>query len=483
MTDILLMILIVLLLIVFVLLLMVFLNQRQLQKTPHQDVNIPLLLEEQRRVNLLDFQQAVKTQNDEINRLKDVVTSSMSEAQKLNQKDLYNFLEETKGKLQQLQLNFNKETADVKTQNITSIKDLIGQTNKELEALKTKILSDIHDTTQKNNQNLNQQNLKTQEQITTQIQTLKDQVQQSLMQGFEKNEKSMQEFIEKTALLEASTRQMDDLKKEIQKFNHLLSNAKTRGNFGEDVLEQIFLAILGKQGEGLIYRTQVNFTKEFGVKAQKDENGLVKETIVDFLYNVSTTHGNVPLSIDAKFPYDNYVPLLDETLSVEAREEAKKKFKRDVEARITEVTKYIIPGKTAPYAVMFVPAEAVFIDIFKEFPTIVEKARAQRIIIASPSLIVTILHILQFILKDYQLRNNADKILDLIDDIAKQFNAYQDRWADLKKQIENLNNSASKIDITVKKLTQGFDQANEYIAQRAPTVPKELDLTSEDKNK
>ncbi len=479
MTDILLMILIVLLLIVFVLLVLVFLNQRQLPKTPHQDVNIPLLLEEQRRVNLMDFQQAVKAQNEEINRLKDGVTLSMNEAQKLNQKDLYNFLEETKGKLQQLQLNFNKETADVKTQNITSIKDLIGQTNKELEALKTKILSDIHDTTLKNNQNLNQQNEKTQEKITNQIQTLKDQVQQSLMQGFEKNEKSMQEFIEKTALLEASTRQMDDLKKEIQKFNHLLSNAKTRGNFGEDVLEQIFVAILGKQGEGLIYRTQVNFTKEFNVKAQKDEAGQTKDAIVDFLYNVSTAHGNVPLSIDAKFPYDNYVPLLDESLTDEMRGETKKRFKRDVEQRIKEVAQYIIPGKTAPYAVMFVPAEAVFIDLYKEFPTVIEKARAQRIIIASPSLIVTILHILQFILKDYQLRNNADKILDLIDDIAKQFNAYQDRWATLKKQIEGLTDSASKIDITVKKLTQGFTEANTYIAERTNPNPQEIDITKE----
>ena len=479
MTELLLIIAIVLVLTLLILLLIMFFNQIKPRKGVNDDTNVELLLEKQRRLNLNDFQLAVKTQNDEINRLKEAVTASMVDAQKLNQGDLFKFLEETKTKLTDLQSNFNKETSDVKTQNLGSIKDLMAQTTKDLEALKTKILSDINETTLKNNQLLNTQNIKTQEQITDQIQKLKDQVQQSLMQGFEKNEKSMQDFIEKTALLEASTRQMDDLKKEIQKFNHLLSNAKTRGNFGEDVLEQIFVAILGKQGEGLIYRTQVNFTKEFNVKAQKDESGQTKDAIVDFLYNVSTAHGNVPLSIDAKFPYDNYVPLLDESLTDEMREETKKKFKRDVEQRIKEVAQYIIPGKTAPYAVMFVPAEAVFIDLYKEFPTVIEKARAQRIIIASPSLIVTILHILQFILKDYQLRNNADKILDLIDDIAKQFNAYQDRWATLKKQIEGLTDSASKIDITVKKLTQGFTEANTYIAERTNPNPQEIDITKE----
>ena len=479
MTELLLIFAIVLLLLLLLLLLIMFFNQMKHRKGLSDETNVELLLEKQRRLNLNDFQLAVKTQNDEINRLKEAVTASMVDAQKLNQGDLFKFLEETKTKLTDLQSNFNKETSDVKTQNLGSIKDLMAQTTKDLEALKTKILSDINETTLKNNQLLNTQNIKTQEQITDQIQKLKDQVQQSLMQGFEKNEKSMQDFIEKTALLEASTRQMDDLKKEIQKFNHLLSNAKTRGNFGEDVLEQIFVAILGKQGEGLIYRTQVNFTKEFNVKAQKDESGQTKDAIVDFLYNVSTAHGNVPLSIDAKFPYDNYVPLLDESLTDEMREETKKKFKRDVEQRIKEVAQYIIPGKTAPYAVMFVPAEAVFIDLYKEFPTVIEKARAQRIIIASPSLIVTILHILQFILKDYQLRNNADKILDLIDDIAKQFNAYQDRWATLKKQIEGLTDSASKIDITVKKLTQGFTEANTYIAERTNPNPQEIDITKE----
>lgn len=478
MTDILLIIVLVALSITIVLLIVLLLLSKG-KSSPLPDSQIRWMMEEQRRTQLSDFQSAIKAQNDEINRLKETVTASMVEAQKLNQSDLYKFLEETKTKLTDLQGNFNKETAEVKTQNISSIKDLMAQTTQSLDVLKTKILSDINETTLKNNQLLNSQNIKTQEQITDQIQKLKDQVQQSLMQGFEKNEKSMQDFIEKTALLEASTRQMDDLKKEIQKFNHLLSNAKTRGNFGEDVLEQIFVAILGKQGEGLVYRTQVNFTKEFNVKAQKDESGQVKDAVVDFLYNVATAHGNVPLSIDAKFPYDNYVPLLDESITDEIREETKKKFKRDVEQRIKEVAQYIIPGKTAPYAVMFVPAEAVFIDLYKEFPTVIEKARSQRIIIASPSLIVTILHILQFILKDYQLRNNADKILDLIDDIAKQFNMYQDRWGALKKQIEGLSDSANKIDITVKKLSQDFSEANHFMSERSPSIPTEIDTTKD----
>lgn len=398
--------------------------------------------------------------------LKEAVTNGMLEAQKTNQNDLFKFLEETKGKLNDLQTNFTKQTSIVKEENAESIKNLLSQTTRDLNELKSKILAEINETNAKNNQNVNEQNVKTQEQITTQIQVLKDQVKKSLEDGFEKNEKAMHEFIQKTALIEASTRQMDELRKEINKFNALLSNQKARGNFGEGVLRTILISIFGQPTVNPFYREQVNFTKEFGVQQIKDETGNKSDVIVDFLFNITTDHGVLPLSIDAKFPYTNYVPLLDENTSLELREEAKKKFKKDVKDRIKEVTKYIIEGKTAPYAIMFVPAEAVFIDIFKDFPEVVEEARNQKIIIASPSLIITIVQILQFILKDYHMRNNADQILNLIDAIGDEFRRFSNRWDDHKNRVLKMIDDVKGMDITSKKLIKEFGEAKQLTSNQ-----------------
>jgi DNA recombination protein RmuC len=426
------------------------------------------LLEENRIRSLKDFNESVKSQNTQIDILKQSIVNGMHEAQKTNQGDLYKFLDDTKNKLNELQTNFNKESAEVKEQNVTNIKDLINQTTKDVNELKSKILAEINDVNAKNNQSVNEQNVKTQKQISEQIQILKEQVSKSLEAGFEKNDKAMQDFIQKTALIEASTRQIEELRKEINKFNNILSNQKTRGNFGEDVLENIFLAVFGENAADKFYRTQVNLTKEFGVRQVKDKLGDKSDVIVDFVYDLVTDHGSLPLPIDAKFPYANYLPLIDENISPEARDEARKKFKIDVKMRIKEVTKYIIEGKTAPYAIMFVPAEAVFLDIFKEFPDVVEEARKQKIIIASPSLIITIIQILKFILEDYQRRNNADNILALIDDIGNQFRLFGDRWEKHKNRVLELTEDIKKIDITSGNLIKDFEKAKNYIEEHKP---------------
>lgn len=461
--------LLALLIIISVALLIIFLKKKNdINGNGVSGEEVRRLLEEHRVNTLKDFNDNVRNQNNAIESLKAAITKGMFDAQSTNQKDLYKFLDDTKTKLSELQANFNKESAEVKQQNLGNIKDLIAQTSKDVNELKAKILAEINDVNAKNNQNVNDQNVLTQKRISDQIQTLKEQVAKSLEQGFEKNDKAIQEFIAKTAAIESSTRQIEELRKEISKFNNILSNQKTRGNFGEDVLENIFLAVFGENAAGKFYRTQVNLTKDLGVKPNKDESGEKSDVIVDFVYDLVTDHGVLPLSIDAKFPYANYLPLLDESLSPEAREEAKKKFKVDVKNRIKEVAKYIIEGKTAPYAVMFVPAEAVFLDIFKEFPDVVEDARRQKIIIASPSLIITIIQILKFVLEDYQRRNEAEERLSMIVELENQFRLFAGRWEAHRSRVLSLTEDVKRIDTTSQKIIKDFDIARNLLDEGKP---------------
>ncbi len=454
---------IILLVIILILVVVFYLLNKKRPHTSDGKDNLAKLIEESRIKNIKDIQESVNSQNAEIQVLKEGITNSMAEAQKTNQISLHEFLGKTQEKLTQLQLNFTKESAEVKEQNLTNIKDLLSQTSKDINELKTKIVAEINESNLKNNLNINELNVKTQEKITSQIQILKEQVQKSLEQGFEKNEKAMHDFIEKTASIEASAKQMEDLRNEIARFRDMLSNPKARGNFGEGVLEQILISIFGSSASNHFYRKQVNLTKEFELKKRKDSS----DVIVDFLFNITTKEGSLPLSIDAKFPYANYVPLLDENISEEERELAKKSFQKDLEKRIEEVTKYIFEGKTAPYAIMFIPSEAIFIDIFKEFPGVVEKARKSKVIIASPSLIITIIQILQFILRDYQIRNNTDEILILIENLNRQFDLFFRRWNDHAARVEKLVEDTRLINITTDNLNKVFTETKEMIDARA----------------
>ena len=467
-TDLLLLIAIIILIVL--LLLVIRLMKTKSESAGFDKKELGQLLTDVRVNNLKDTMTSINNQNNEINELKNAVVLSLKDASNLNQSELYKFLSETKTKLDDLQNTFNQASQTSNHLNANSIALLIEKTTKEMNELKTSLISEMNQSNQSSHKQINDQNIQTQAQITNQIKDLRLEVQKSLTDGFIKNDQAIQDFIAKTAAIEASTRQIENLRKEINQFNNILSNQKTRGNFGEDVLEQIFINIFGDQAKGIFYQSQVDLIKTFDLKSDTEH----KNIVVDFMFNITTDNGILPLSIDAKFPYSNYLPLLDENLSIVDRDLAKKKFKVDVKARLKEVKKYIIEGKTAPYAIMFVPAEAVFIDIFKEFPDIIEQARNDRIIIASPSLIVSIIQILQFILKDYRLRSHSDDILRLIDNIGIEFKRFSNRFEEHKKHIDKLNDSLKQLDITSSKLLADFDQAKNFMQDKE--APKNPDL-------
>lgn len=461
----------VLILVVVTLVYLLFIKPKSLGGGLDQK-SIESLIEEGRIKSLRDLTKDIQDQNLQLENLKNEISLKIKEVSQTNQTDLLKFLNETNTKLSELQSNFQKETADVKTSNVKSIGDLIQQTTKEVNELKTKIIEEINTTHKKNTD----ASLETQKIIQKQIDTLKEQVQKSLEDGFEKNDKALRMFLEQMTLVEVATKQIEDLRKEIAKFNEVLSNPKTRGNFGEAILNNIFLAVFGENAAGTFYKTQVNITKEYDLKQVKGEDGQNTDLIADFVFQIQTKDGLLPLIIDSKFPYSNYIPLIEEGYTKEERSEAKKKFEGDVKTQINQITKYIIEDVTAPYAIMFIPAEAIFIDIFKQFPTIVDLAQKNKIILASPSLILTIINVLKFILEDYEKRNRANETLLLINSLSEEFDRFSRRWDDHKKNIAKLQKDVKDIDITSNKIIKGFDEATNVLGH----VPiKEITSSSE----
>ncbi len=451
--------------------LFIILFRKPKSSSHHDQEEIKNLIEEGRIKSIKDLSEDIQKQNLQLQALKNEINVKIGEASKANQDDLLKFLTETQKKLTELQTNFQKETTDAKTQNIKSVNDLIQQTSKEVNELKTKIIKEIDDANKKSST----LNLETQERIQKQIDTLKEQVKKSLEDGFEKNDKALQEFLKQMTLVEASTKQIEDLRKEIEKFNAVLSNPKTRGNFGEAILNNIFTAVFGENAAGIFYETQVNITKKYNLKQRKGRSGETSDLIADFVFNIQTKDDFMPLIIDAKFPYTNYIPLIEDGYSVEEQNEAKKKFEVDVKNQIKSITKYIIEGVTVPYAIMFIPAEAVFLDIFKQFPNIVDLAQKNKIILASPSLILTIINVLKFILEDYERRNRANETLQLIDNISVEFRRFSKRWEDHKKNIARLSEDVRLIDITSNKINKRFDEVTNVLGE-----PPIQEISSED---
>ncbi len=216
-----------------------------------------------------------------------------------------------------------------------------------------------------------------------------------------------------------STKQVFVIAEQLQNLEKVLKNQKQRGNLGEASLELILSNVLPGQ-----YETQYMF---------KDGEK------VDFA--IKTRDGI--LSVDAKFPLENYIRLVDET-DDQRKEIYRKEFKNDVKKRIDETAKYIRPEEgTMPFAFMFIPAEGIYHDLLSNdvgvgvnSRDLIEYAYQQRnVIIASPTTFLAYLQTILFGNQRAKIQETAKDIIKNVAELGKHLNAYQDSHNKLGKSL------------------------------------------------
>ena len=216
-----------------------------------------------------------------------------------------------------------------------------------------------------------------------------------------------------------STKQVFTIAEQLQNLEKVLKNQKQRGNLGEASLELILSNVLPGQ-----YEPQYLF---------KDGEK------VDFA--IKTRDGILP--VDAKFPLENYIRLIDEN-DAERKEQYRKDFKSDVKKRIDETAKYIRPEEgTMPFAFMFIPAEGIYYDLINNDVGIgvnsrdlIEYAYQQKnVIIASPTTFLAYLQTVLFGNQRAKIQETAKDIIKNVSELGKHLNAYQDAHNSLGKSL------------------------------------------------
>ena len=113
--------------------------------------------------------------------------------------------------------------------------------------------------------------------------------------------------------------------------------------------------------------------------------------------------------------------------------------------------KYLIAGETQDTAFMFVPSESIFADIHEHHEGIVQKAHKSRLVIVSPSLLMLSIQVIQALLKDVRMREQAHLI---------------------QTEVMRLMEDLGRLDDRVRKLQTHFGQANGDIDQILTTTGK-----------
>ncbi|MBP3399922.1 MAG: DNA recombination protein RmuC [Erysipelotrichaceae bacterium] len=265
-------------------------------------------------------------------------------------------------------------------------------------------------------------------------------VSDSLMKGFDQTSQSFQSFAEQMARIDEAQKNLKHLSENIISLESILTDKKTRGTFGEIELYSLLENVFGL--EGMRYLKQVKLS-----------NG----AIADCLLKAPSPLGN--LVIDSKFPLENYNRMINASLSLEERKKASLEFRRDVKGHIQAIAdKYLIPGETAEFACMFIPAEAVFAEIVAHFDDLVQFSYQRKVYLVSPT---TMMAYLSAIKAFYLNQERSEKVVQIQHEYAKlskEFERFVQRWQLISKDFEKLNADMRNIDITADKIMRRFQQ-------------------------
>ncbi len=230
--------------------------------------------------------------------------------------------------------------------------------------------------------------------------------------------------------------EMSQIGPDIRRLSEVLASPKARGNFGEEMLENMLSQVLNKNS----YKAQYKFS-----------NG----EIVDMAVFV----GDKILSIDSKFSMENF-RLYKEAKEEDSAENLKKAFLRDIRKRIDEIhKKYILTQEgTFDFALMYIPSEGVFHEALEDMAT-VEYARNKKVYMVSPNTLYHHLQIILIALRGQQVNEVAEKLLHMVSGIQQESDKFGRNLGILANHIKNSANTMGTVANDFTKLQSNIKNA------------------------
>jgi DNA recombination protein RmuC len=249
----------------------------------------------------------------------------------------------------------------------------------------------------------------------------------------ERTHASLRQLHERLAVIDAAQANLTQLSTEMVSLKDILSNKQARGAFGQGRME----AIVRDGLHAAAYEFQATLS-----------NGARPDCCVKL------PESDIRLVIDAKFPLEAFNALKSASGDAEIKA-SEARLRRDVTVHVKAIAeKYLIAGETHETAVMFVPSESVYADLYERFEDVIQKANRARVVIASPNLLMLIIQTLQAIFKDARMREQTGlikvEVVRLLDDVGR----LKDRVLDLQRHFGLANGDLEKLGVSADKITK-----------------------------
>jgi DNA recombination protein RmuC len=254
--------------------------------------------------------------------------------------------------------------------------------------------------------------------LAERIDALNKRLGESLQDSAEKTSKTLGSIGERLTVIDEAQKNISALSGQVVSLKDILSNKQARGAFGQAQMEDIVR-------DGLpptLY--------EFQAKLSNNNRP-------DCVIRIPGA--KALLVIDSKFPLECF-EALKRAATEDERKLALARVRGDVLKHVSDIAeKYLIPGETQTPAIMFVPSESIYADLYDGFSDVIQKAHRAQVIVVSPNILMLAINTIQTVMKDARMREQASLI---------------------QKEVGTLLEDVARLDERVKKLQAHFNQAD-----------------------
>jgi DNA recombination protein RmuC len=267
---------------------------------------------------------------------------------------------------------------------------------------------------------------------------------------------NLQKLHERLAVIDNAQKNITALASEVTSLQGVLANKQSRGAFGQLRMEAIIQDNLPK-GAYQFQHTLSNRTRPDCCVFLPDKR---------------------PMVIDAKFPLEAVTAYRD-AKSDEERKAAAQRLRTDVGRHVADIAgKYLIPGETYEVALMFVPSESLYAELYDGFDDLFQRAYRAQVVIVPPSLLTLAIQMVQQIQKDARMREAADQIRDEVARLVRDVGLLRERIHKLQNHFNQASEdirlavvSIGKIETHGERIQQVELQAEAARAMSAPSAP------------
>ena len=254
-----------------------------------------------------------------------------------------------------------------------------------------------------------------------------DAVGHRLGQGLESSSKTTTDNLgklnERLAVIDAAQNRLTDLTQEVLGLKEILANKQARGAFGQGRMEAIIRDALPASAY-LFQHTLSNRSRpDCCIRLPGDDRLMI---------------------VDAKFPLEAFSALKAAAGDEAATKVAAARVRGDFGKHIKDIAeRYFVPGETQDIAILFVPSESLYGEINEIFDDLVARAHKSRIIIVSPSLLMMAVQVMQAIVRDARVREQAHMIQTEVRHLVADVSRLHERVTKLQTHFRQASDDVS----------------------------------------